>query len=141
MNHCEITVRVPVVNEMQLLFASEPCEPLKPRFVRVVFLVEKDVRVERRRTCDCHYREQTWRQNEISACPDGNNRNEEVWSRIAFIPEIRPRDEMVVGIVDVVEVNVVAKNLTAPWMVSYLIMYQRLTERHHQMRSDGDHEK
>ena len=46
MNHPEITLRVPVVNEMQLLFASEPCKPLKPRFIGVVFIVEKDVRVE-----------------------------------------------------------------------------------------------
>jgi hypothetical protein len=30
MNHGEIIVRVPVMNEMQLLFASEPCKPLKP---------------------------------------------------------------------------------------------------------------
>src|SRR5216683_6496099 len=52
MDHREIAVRVPVMNEMQFLFASEPCKPLKPRSLYVVFLVEKDVRVERRRTCN-----------------------------------------------------------------------------------------
>ena len=51
MDHREIAVRVPVMNEVQLLFPSEPCKPLKPRSLYMVFLVEKDVRVERRRTC------------------------------------------------------------------------------------------
>jgi len=50
MDHCEIAVRVPVMNEVQLLFPSEPRKPLKSRSLYVVFLVEKDVRVERRRT-------------------------------------------------------------------------------------------
>ena len=52
MDHREIAVRVPVMNEVQFLFASEPCKPPKPRALYVVFLVEKDVRVERRRTCN-----------------------------------------------------------------------------------------
>jgi hypothetical protein len=53
MDHREIAVRVPVMNEVQLLFPLEPCNPLKSRSLYVVFLVEKDMRVERRRTCDC----------------------------------------------------------------------------------------
>ena len=52
MDHREIAVRVPVMNEMQFLFPSEPCKSLKPRSLYVVFLIEKDVRVERRRTRD-----------------------------------------------------------------------------------------
>jgi hypothetical protein len=47
MDHREIAVRVPVMNEMQFLFPSEPCKSLKPRSLYVVFLIEKDVRVER----------------------------------------------------------------------------------------------
>jgi hypothetical protein len=31
MDHRKIAVRVPVMNEVQLLFSSEPCKPLKPR--------------------------------------------------------------------------------------------------------------
>jgi hypothetical protein len=50
MDHREIAVRVPVMNEVQLLLPSEPRKPLKSRSLYVVFLVEKDVRVERRRT-------------------------------------------------------------------------------------------
>ena len=51
MDHCEIAVRVSMMNEVQFLFASEPCKPLKSRSLYVVFFVEKDVRIERRRTC------------------------------------------------------------------------------------------
>jgi len=47
MDHREIAVRVPVMNEMQFLFLSEPCKSLKPRSLYVVFLVEIDMRVER----------------------------------------------------------------------------------------------
>jgi hypothetical protein len=52
MDHREIAVRVPVMNEAQFLFPSEPRKPLQPRSPYVVFLVEKDVRGERRGTCD-----------------------------------------------------------------------------------------
>ena len=52
MDHREIAVRVSVMNEVQFLSPSEPCKPLKPRSLYVVFLVEEDVRVERCRTCD-----------------------------------------------------------------------------------------
>jgi hypothetical protein len=52
MDHREIAVRALVMNEMQLLFSPEPCKSLKPRSLYVIFLVEKDVRVERRRTRD-----------------------------------------------------------------------------------------
>jgi hypothetical protein len=49
MDHREIAVRMPVMNEVQLLFPSEPRKPLKSRSLYVVFLVKKDMRVERRR--------------------------------------------------------------------------------------------
>jgi hypothetical protein len=55
MDHREIAVRVPVMYKVQLLFASEPREPLKPRSLHVVFLVKNDVRVKRRRTRDYHH--------------------------------------------------------------------------------------
>ena len=61
MDHREIAVRVPVMNEVQLLFPSEPRKPLKSRSLYVVFLVEKDVRVERRRTSnDLNHEEIEW---------------------------------------------------------------------------------
>jgi hypothetical protein len=50
MDHREICVRMAVMNEVQFLFASEPCKPLKPGSLYVIFLVEKNVRVKRRGT-------------------------------------------------------------------------------------------
>jgi hypothetical protein len=46
MDHREIAICVPVMNEVQLLFSSEPRKSLKSRSLYMVFLVEKDVRVE-----------------------------------------------------------------------------------------------
>jgi hypothetical protein len=54
-NYTKITIRVPVMNKVQFLVASEPRKPLKRRSPYVIFLVEKDVRVKRRRTCDYHH--------------------------------------------------------------------------------------
>ncbi|MFZ2081107.1 MAG: hypothetical protein WAV38_31555, partial [Xanthobacteraceae bacterium] len=54
-NYTKITIRVTVMNKVQFLVASEPRKPLKPRSLYVIFLVEKDVRVKRRRTCDYHH--------------------------------------------------------------------------------------
>jgi hypothetical protein len=54
-NYTEIAIRMPVMNEVQFLFPSEPCKSLKPRLFHVIFLIEKDVRVKRRRTCDYHH--------------------------------------------------------------------------------------
>lgn len=54
-NYTKITIRVTVMNKVQFLLASEPRKPLKPRSLYVIFLVEKDVRVKRRRTCDYHH--------------------------------------------------------------------------------------
>jgi hypothetical protein len=54
-NYTKITIRVPVMNEVQFLLASEPRKPLKPRSIYVIFLVKKDMRVKRRRACDYHH--------------------------------------------------------------------------------------
>jgi hypothetical protein len=62
MNHREIAVRVPVMNEVQLLFPSEPRKLLKSRSLYVVFFVKKDVRVERRRTSNYLNHEEIERQ-------------------------------------------------------------------------------
>jgi hypothetical protein len=63
-DHREIAVRVAVVNEMQLLPAPEPCISPKARPLYVVFLIEKDVRVERRRTSNYQGHEEIYRKYE-----------------------------------------------------------------------------
>src|SRR5947209_720592 len=40
MDHREIGVRMPMMDEVQLLLASEPCKPSQPRTLHMVFLVE-----------------------------------------------------------------------------------------------------
>ena len=61
MDHPEIAVRVPVMNEVQFPLPSEPCKSLKPRSLYVVFFVEKDVRAKRYRTCEyLDYEEIKW---------------------------------------------------------------------------------
>ena len=114
------------MNKVQFLPASEPRKLLKPRSLDVIFLVEKDVRVERRSTCDYLNHEEINRQYEVCTHSCQKNRNKEVGRSVAFVTEVRARDKMSVGIVGVMEVDVVAKNLTAHWMVGDLIMYQRL---------------
>ena len=47
-------------------------------------------------------------------------RNKEIGRNVAFVTEVRPRDKMIVGIMGVMEVDVVAKRLTANWMVRSL---------------------
>ena len=44
-NYTKITVRVAVMNKVQFLLASEPCKPLEPRSLYVIFLVAKHIRV------------------------------------------------------------------------------------------------
>src|ERR1700736_369738 len=90
MDHREIVVRVPVMNEVQFLFASEPCKPLKPRSVYVVFLVEKDVRVERRRTCNYLNHEEINGQYEVCASSHQKHRDEEEGCIVAFVAAVRP---------------------------------------------------
>src|SRR5438876_12409760 len=90
MDHREIAVRVPVMNEVQFLSPSEPCKPLQPRSLYVVFLVEKDVRVERRRTCDYLSHEEIDWQYEVCTRSYQKHRNEEEGRVVAFVTEVRP---------------------------------------------------
>jgi hypothetical protein len=126
MDHCEIAVRVPMMNEVQFLFASEPCKPLKPRSLYMVFLVKKDVCVERGRTRDYLNQEEFYWQYEICTRSHQKHRNKEERRIVAFVTQVRPRDEMIFGIVGVMEVDVVAEELAAHWMVAELVMHDRL---------------
>ena len=107
MYHCEICVRMPVMNEVQCLFASEPCKPLKPGPLYMIFLIEKNVRVERRRTGDDMNQKQFSGQDEICKRPHQKHRDKEKRSIVAFVIEIHLRDEMIFGIVGVMEIYMV----------------------------------
>jgi len=90
MDHREIAVRVPVMNEMQFLFPSEPCKSLKPRSLYVVFLVEKDVRVKRRRTYNYLNHEEIDWQQEVCTRSHQKHRDEEEGRIVAFVTEVGP---------------------------------------------------
>jgi hypothetical protein len=90
MDHRVIAVRVPVMNEVQFLFPSEPCKPLKSGSIYVIFLVEKDVRVKRRRACDDLNDKKIHWQDDVCTRPDQKHRNEEEGRIIAFLSEVRP---------------------------------------------------
>ena len=86
MDHREIAIRMPVMNEVQFLFPSEPCKPPQPRSLYMVFLVKKDVGVERCRTCDyLSHEEIDWQQG---TCSYQKHRNEENGRIVAFVTEV-----------------------------------------------------
>ena len=89
MDHREIAVRVPVMNEVQLLLPSEPRKPLKSRSLYVVFLVEKDVCVERRRASNYLNHEEIEWQYEVCARSYQKHRNKEEGCIVAFVTEVR----------------------------------------------------
>jgi hypothetical protein len=96
----------------------------------VVLLVEKDVRVERHRTCGYLNHEEIEWQYEVCARAYQKHGNEEEGRIVALVAKVRPRDEMIFGIVDVMEVDVVAEELATDGMMAELVMHQRLPKGH-----------
>jgi hypothetical protein len=90
MDHRVIAIRVPVMNEVQFLFPSEPCKPLKSRSLHVIFLVEKDVPVKRHCACDNQNDEKIRWQDDVCQRSDDKHRNEEEGRIVAFFSEVRP---------------------------------------------------
>ena len=87
-NHRKIAVRVAVMNEVQFLFPSEPSKSLKSRSLDVIFLVEKDVHVERRSTRDYQNDKKINRQQEICNPSNQKDRNEEERRVITLFTEV-----------------------------------------------------
>jgi len=141
MDHREIAAGMSVVDEMLFLFASEPRKAQKRRPRHVKFLVEEYMRIERRRTCDHLNDEEIDRQNEICKRPHETDGYEEEGRIVTLFAEVGLRDEVVFGIVGVMEVDVVTEELTAYWAVAQPVVHQRLPEGHHQMRRDRGHKK
>jgi hypothetical protein len=84
----------------------------------VVFLIEKNVRVERHRTCDHLNHEKINGQHKVCTRSYQKHRDEE-GRIVAFVAEVRLRDEMIIRIV-------VAEELTTHRMVAELVMDERL---------------
>ncbi len=73
----------------------------------MIFLIEKNMRVERYSTGNDLNHEQINGQYEICTRPNRKHRNDEERRIVAFVTEIRLRDEMIFGIVSVMEFYVV----------------------------------
>jgi hypothetical protein len=137
MDHCEISIRMKVMNEVQFLLASKPSKPLKPRSFDVVLLVEEYVRVERGSACADLNRKKIDGQYEVWERCYQQHRDEEEGCDVAFVAEIFTGNKMITGIVSVMEIDVVAEQLPAYCMMGKLVVHQRLTKRHDKMRYDG----
>jgi len=98
-DHCEIAVRVQMMDEVKLLLAPEPGEACEARSLDVVFLVQIDVRVERRRAGSDHYEEQVERKNKKHPAGNEDHRYEKVGGVVSFVAKIGGRHEMTLGIV------------------------------------------
>ena len=88
-DHREIAVRVSVMSEVKPPLAFKPCEPLKPRALYVIFLVE---RRGRKRTPRMRLPEPRRDRPAIRRMytPYQKHRNEEEGRIVAFIAEVRP---------------------------------------------------
>ena len=128
MDDTEIAVRVKVVNEVEFLLASEPREPLQPRCFHVVFLIKQNMDVKGRCTRSRVNHEEIEGHYDVGTPSDQKHWNEEVGRVVAFVTEVRRRDEMILGIVGVMEVDVIAEQLTADGMVAKLVVHQRLSK-------------
>jgi hypothetical protein len=92
----------------------------------VVFIVEKDVRVERRSTCDYQNDKKISRQQEICNPSNQKDRNEEERRVITLFAEVCPLDEMIFRIVSVMKIDMVAEEFATHLTVAELVMQQRL---------------
>ena len=84
----EIAAGMPVMNEVQFLLVPEPGIALKPRSFYVVLLVEKDMSVERGRTCQHHDREEIEWQDEVHTRSDQKDRSEEKRRIVSLVTEV-----------------------------------------------------
>jgi hypothetical protein len=117
-NHSEVAVCVPVMDEMQFLFLSEPRKSLKPRPLYMIFFVEKDMRVERDCTCNHHHCKKCERQYEVGASAGEKHWDKEERRIVALVTKVRSRDKMASRIIGVMKVDVVMKEPPAHSVVT-----------------------
>ena len=77
MDHCEIAFCMVMMNEVEILFASEPCIPLKSRTIDVIGPVENHVCIKRRSACARVNQEQFNREQKVRRRADQQHRNKE----------------------------------------------------------------
>jgi len=103
----------------------------------MVLLVKIYVGAERRRAGAGHYEEQIDRKNKKHPACDEKCRDEKVGRVVSFVATTSRRDQMSLGIVCMVESEVVPVE-NAPYSVmAKTVMEQGLTARYDQMGEDG----
>jgi hypothetical protein len=136
-NHCEIAVRVEMVDEVKLLLAPEPSQACKARPFDVVFLVKIYVRVERRRAGSDRYDEQVERENKKHPTGDENRGDEKVRRVVSFVATIGGGHEVSLGVIPMMKSDVVPVEDAAYPVMTEAVMEQSLAARYHQMGTDG----
>jgi hypothetical protein len=121
-NHCEISVRVQMVDEVKLLLAPEPSEACKARPFDVVFLVKIHVRIERRRAGSDHYEEQVERKNKKYRTGDEDRRDEKVGRVVSLVTTIGGGHEVTLGVIPMMKSYVVPVKDAAYPVVTEAIM-------------------
>jgi hypothetical protein len=130
-----------MVDEVKLLFASEPSEASEFRSFSVVLLVKIYVRNERRYAGGGHYDKQSERKNKKHCTGDEDCRNEKVGSVIAVVATIRGGYQMALGILCMMKPDVVPVEDAAYSVMAEAVMEQRLAARYDQVGADGSQNK
>jgi len=107
---------------VKLLLASEPCEAYEARSFDVVFLVEIDVRVERRRAGSGHCKEQIERKNKKHSSGNEDHGDEKVGGVVSFVATIGGGHEMALSIVRMMKSDVVPVKDAANPMMTEAVM-------------------
>jgi hypothetical protein len=126
-----------MVDEMKLLLVPEPGEARELRCLHMVFLVEIDVRIERRCACGGRHQEKTeWEDTECNPCHQ-NGGDQEIWGIVAFVAAICGRHKAAFGIVPVVKPDVVSEEDAAQPAMAKAVVEQGLSSGRYQMSTDG----
>lgn len=133
MYHREISIGVPMVDEVKCLLLPEPGESAKLRSFHMVFFIQIYMRIEGRRTSCSLNQEEIQGQKLICYYADQNHWNEKEGRVVSFFAKICLGDQMVFRIKGVVKINVISKQASTHLIMSQLLMHHRLRERHDQV--------
>jgi hypothetical protein len=103
----------------------------------MVFLVKIYVRIEGRRAGNGHYDEQIERKNKEHPTGDEDRGDDKVGRVVAFVATISGGHKMALGVVGMMEFDVVTVEGAAYPVMAEAVMEQSLAARYDQMSTDG----
>jgi hypothetical protein len=125
-DHCEVAVRVQVMDEVELLLAPEPGEAAEFRSFDVVFLVKVYVGVERRCARDRNYEEQPEWKYEKHPSANKDRRDKKVRRVVSLAVTINGRHKVAPGIVRMMKSDVIPEENAPPSLVAKAVVEKRL---------------